>query len=105
PNAKKTHWAFQPPARPQIPKVKLSGWVKNPVDAFILSKLERNGLVPSPPADKRTLIRRATYDLTGLPPTEAEVESFLNDRSQQAFARVVDRLLSSPAYGERWARH
>ncbi|MBI3262612.1 MAG: DUF1549 domain-containing protein, partial [Acidobacteria bacterium] len=79
-------------------------WVRNPIDDFVLAKLEARGLAPSPPADKRTLIRRATFSLVGLPPTPEEVEAFLADRSPDAYERLVDRLLASPAYGERWAR-
>ena len=92
--------------RPQTPPaVKDTAWATSPLDQFILAKLEANGLTPSGPADTATLIRRATYDLTGLPPTPAEVEAFLADMSNGAFVKVVDRLLASPAYGERWGRH
>jgi mono/diheme cytochrome c family protein len=99
------HWAFQPIRRPEPPRVINQRWVQTPVDAFVLAKLEERHWQPSPAADKRTLLRRVTFDLTGLPPTPAEVETFLADRSPDAFAKVVDRLLASPAYGERWARH
>src|SRR2546426_8775411 len=99
------HWAFQPPKDPPIPQVKNKNWPKTSVDHFILAKLEEKGLQPAPPADKRTLIRRATFNLTGLPPTPDEVEAFLKDESPEAFARVVDRLLSSQRYGERWGRY
>ncbi len=99
------HWSFQPVVRPALPRVKQAGWVKSPVDAFILARLERQGLTPAPPADRRTLLRRATFDLTGLPPTPEEQTAFLADRSPNAFGRVVDRLLASTAYGERWGRH
>lgn len=99
------HWSFVPVKTPAIPKVKNSAWVKTPIDAFILAKLERKGLRPAPPADKRTLIRRAYYDLIGLPPTAEEVAAFYADRSPDAFAKVVDRLLASPRYGERWGRY
>jgi len=107
PNAQLTnaHWAFQPVRRPAPPAVKNMAWVKSPIDAFILAELEKKGLTPAPPADRRTLIRRATFDLTGLPPTPEEVEAFIADRSPNAFAKVVERLLASPAYGERWGRH
>lgn len=98
-------WSFVPPKTPAIPKVEARWWAQNPVDAFVLAKLEEAGLKPSPPADRRTLIRRATFDLTGLPPTPEEVDAFLADKEPNAFARVVDRLLASPAYGERWGRH
>jgi len=98
-------WSFQPLADPAVPKVRDEAWVKSPVDAFVLAKLEGAGLHPSARADKRTLIRRATFDLTGLPPTPDEVEAFVKDDSPDAFAKVVDRLLKSPAYGERWGRH
>ncbi len=99
------HWAFKPVIQPAIPAVRNKSWVKTPIDAFILSRLEEKKLTPSNPADKRTLIRRATYDLTGLPPTQHEVEAFLSDRSRDAFEKAVERLLASPQYGERWARH
>ncbi len=105
PEAKRRHWSFQPVGQPPVSSVKEESWVKTPVDAFILAKLEANQLKPAPAADKRTLIRRATYDLTGLPPTFAEVEAFVKDKSPDAFAKVVDRLLASPRYGERWGRH
>ena len=98
-------WSFQPPRRPEVPRVERQGWVRIPIDAFVLAKLEAGGLEPSPPAGKRVLLRRAYYDLIGLPPTPDEVEAFLADSSPGAFARVVDRLLASPQYGERWARH
>jgi hypothetical protein len=101
----KTHWAWQPLTKPAVPDVKETGWVKTPVDNFVLTKLEEKGLKPNPPADKRTLIRRATFDLIGLPPTAEEVAAFLKDESPDAFAKVVDRLLASPHYGERWGRH
>jgi hypothetical protein len=104
-DSSKTHWAWQPLARPSIPEVRDLMWAKTPVDNFILAKLEEKGMKPNPPADKRTLIRRATFDLIGLPPTAAEVEAFLKDDSTDAFAKVVDRLLASPHYGERWGRH
>lgn len=103
--APRTLWALQPVTAPPIPSVKDTGWVNTAIDAFILSKLERAGLMPAPPADKRTLIRRATYDLTGLPPTVEEVEAFLADNSPDAYENVLDRLLASPHYGERWGRH
>jgi hypothetical protein len=100
-----TSWAFQPVGNPSQPRVKSVGWVKTPIDRFVLARLEAAGREPSPSADKRTLIRRATFDLTGLPPTPEAVEEFLADDSPGAFERVVDRLLRLPEYGERWARH
>jgi hypothetical protein len=101
----KEHWAFVPPKDQAVPQVKATSWVKNAIDRFVLAKLEAQNLHPSNPADKRTLIRRATYDLTGLPPTEQEVQAFEADNSANAFERVVDRLLASPRYGERWGRY
>jgi len=101
----KKHWAYQPVRSPAPPAVKNTKWLQSPLDNFILARLESQRLKPSPRADRRTLIRRATYDLIGLPPTPAEVDAFLADRSPNAFATVVDRLLASPHYGERWARH
>ncbi|WP_417388697.1 DUF1553 domain-containing protein [Gimesia sp.] len=98
-------WAFQPPHKPKLPAVKRVDWVKKPLDRFVLAKLEASGGTPASAADKETLIRRATFDLIGLPPTRAEIEAFLNDESPEAYARVVDRLLASPRYGERWGRH
>jgi uncharacterized protein DUF1553/uncharacterized protein DUF1549 len=99
------YWGLQRVQRPKPPAVEFSKWVSNPIDAFILSDLEAKGLRPAPPADKITLLRRVTLDLIGLPPTPDEVEGFLADSSPQAYETVVDRLLSSPRYGERWARH
>ncbi|MCA9015146.1 MAG: PSD1 domain-containing protein [Planctomycetaceae bacterium] len=98
-------WSFQPVKKPALPAVKHKDWVKTPIDQFVLHKLEQAGLTPAKPADKRTLIRRTTFDLTGLPPTPAEIDDFLNDSSPLAFEKVVDRLLASPHYGEHWARH
>lgn len=98
-------WPFCPPVRPEVPVVADHGWVANPLDAFILAALEEKGLRPNGPADKLTLLRRVTFDLTGLAPTVAEQHDFLADESPDAFARVVDRLLDSPHYGERWAQH
>ena len=101
----KKYWAFEPPVAAMAPVVKNTAWVRSPIDAFILGALEAKGIAPAKAADKRTLIRRATYDLTGLPPSPAEVREFLADSSAEAFAKVVDRLLASPRYGERWGRH
>jgi len=99
-------WPFKPLERPKVPQLtKLKGWARNPIDSFIGQKLETAGIQPSPPADKLTLLRRVTYDLTGLPPTPAEQSAFLADKSPDAYAKVVDRLLASPRYGERWAQH
>lgn len=104
-NRDPNHWAFLPPIEPPVPAVKNGAWPQSPVDNFILAKLEAAGQGPASPADKRTLIRRATFDLIGLPPEPAEVEAFLADDHPDAFSRLVDRLLASPAYGERWGRH
>jgi hypothetical protein len=99
------HWAFRPPAPPPVPAVRDTSWPKTPLDRFVLAGLEAKGLQPAPPADRRTLIRRATFDLLGLPPTPEEIDAFLADDSPRAFERVVERLLASPHYGERWGRH
>lgn len=99
------HWAFKPVQQPPLPKTKTTGWAQTPIDLFILQKLEDKGFAPSAATDKRTLIRRASYDLTGLPPAPEQVDAFVRDSSTSAFEAVVDRLLSSPHYGERWARH
>ncbi|MBZ5611235.1 MAG: PSD1 and planctomycete cytochrome C domain-containing protein [Acidobacteriia bacterium] len=103
-SAEKPWWA-KPPRKPATPPVRNSAWVRNDVDNFILAKLEANGLTPASPASKVVLLRRATYDLTGLPPTAKELQDFLADHSPDAFAHVVDRLISTPQYGERWGRH
>ncbi len=103
--AKKTMWSLQPVTSPTPPAVKNEAWVKTPIDRFVLSKLESAGLTPSPAVDRRTLLRRLSFDLVGLPPTYAEVQAFEQDRSPDAVATVVDRLLASPLYGERWGRH
>jgi len=102
--AARRQWAFHKP-EPVAPPASNSDWVRNPVDAFILKKLEEKGITSAPPADRRTLLRRVTFDLIGLPPTPAEIADFLADQSPNAFEKVVDRLLASPRYGERWARH
>ncbi|MEY2409059.1 MAG: hypothetical protein QOF48_1729 [Verrucomicrobiota bacterium] len=99
------HWSFKPITKPSVPTVQNRDRIAGPIDAFILSKLEQQGMKLAPPADKRTLIRRAYYDLIGLPPSPEEVQSFLDDSSPGAFAKVVDGLLASPRYGERWGRH
>jgi hypothetical protein len=98
------HWAFTAPKRPELPNVRKPGWVRNPIDRFVLSKLEAEGLEPSPEADRYALARRVAIDLTGLPPTLAEVDRFIEDKSADAFEKYVDRVLSSPAFGERWAQ-
>jgi len=98
-------WSFRPLASPKVPRVKLTRWPANDVDRFILARLEQAGLKPAADAEKRTLIRRGTFDLIGLPPTPDEVEAFLADKSRDAFAQVVNRLLDSPHYGERWGRY
>jgi hypothetical protein len=97
--------AFAPLRRPAVPKVKNAGWVRNPLDAFLAAEHERRGLKPRPPAARHVLLRRMYLDLTGLPPTRAELRAFLADRSPDAYEKVVDRLLASPRYGERWGRH
>lgn len=99
------YWAFVKPERLTLPLVKNQSWVRNPVDTFVLAKLEEKGLQPSPPADKNTLLRRVTFDLTGLPPSPEEIRAFLADKSPDAYENVVERLLASPRYGERWAQH
>jgi hypothetical protein len=104
PSNKADHWAFKPAARPTVPTIS-DPWIRNPIDAFVLAKQREQGLSPSAPADARTLIRRVTFDLTGLPPTPEEVEAFLSDKSADAYEKLIDRLLASPAYGERWGRH
>ncbi|HWE49476.1 MAG TPA: DUF1549 domain-containing protein, partial [Bryobacteraceae bacterium] len=103
-DAQRHYWAFQPVAKPVVPAA-TNPWVKTPIDAFVLAALEAKNVKPNPPADRVTLIRRATMDLTGLPPSPEEVQAFVADRSPGAFAKIVDRLLASPAYGERWGRH
>lgn len=103
--ARQKHWAWQPIKRTVPLTIKDKAWAKNPVDAFVRAKLDANGLKPAPFADRRTLIRRVTFDLTGLPPTPDEIHAFLNDTSPNAWEKVVNRLLASPHYGERWARH
>lgn len=99
------HWAFRAPSRPDLPPVRGQDWVRNPIDAFILARLEANEVEPSPKADRTTLIRRLSLDLLGLPPSPAEVRAFLDDLRPDAYERLVDRLLASPHYGERWGRH
>jgi hypothetical protein len=99
-------WSLQPLVRPAVPRIQNpKSQIQNPIDAFVVAKLTELGLPQSPEADRRTLIRRLYFDLVGLPPTPAEVEAFVSDRDSQAYQRLVDRLLASPHYGERWARH
>jgi hypothetical protein len=105
PAVQRDPWFLRPLRNGPPPNVRDTSWARNTIDRFILAKLEENRLAPAPPAEKLTLLRRATYDLTGLPPTEAEIRQFMNDKSMDAFARVVERLLNSPRYGERWGRH
>src|SRR5215831_5274568 len=99
------HWAFRPPGRPSVPVVKNAKWVRNPIDAFLAADQEKKGLQPLPEADKYTLLRRVYLDLAGIPPTREQLHAFLSDRSDNAYEKVVDQLLASPQYGERWGRH
>ena len=99
------HWALQPVTRPKPPEVDTEGWARSPIDRFVLARLEEKGLRPNPPADRTTLIRRLTFDLIGLPPTPEQIDDFLADPSPEAYARLVDRLLGSPRFGETWGRH
>ncbi len=101
----KKHWAFIAPVRPAVPAVKNKAWTRNPIDAFVLAKLEQENFTPSPEADKITLLRRLSLDLIGLPPTPEEVDAFLKDVSPKAYEKQVERLLASPHYGEKWSRH
>src|SRR5262249_57248643 len=95
-------WSRGPLARPALPPVKNAAWVRTPLDAFLLAALEAKGLTPAAPVDRATFIRRVTYDLHGLPPTPHEVFAFVNDQAPDAYERLIDRLLASPRYGERW---
>jgi hypothetical protein len=99
------YWAFQPVGNPAVPKVNRADWVANPIDAFVLARLEEKGLAPNPPADPRALVRRLFFDLIGLPPTPEEIDAFVADHSPRAYERLVDELLSRKQYGERWGRH
>ncbi len=103
--AARKHWAYQPVRNPAVPAVQHAAWTNNETDRFVLARLEARGLTPAPAADRRTLLRRVSLDLIGLPPTYGEVEAFVNDDSPRAYEKVVDRLLASPHYGERWGRH
>ncbi|MCH7888396.1 MAG: DUF1549 domain-containing protein, partial [Proteobacteria bacterium] len=104
-NKKEQHWAFRPVVRHAPPAVRQSAWLNNAIDTFILARLEAKSIEPSPPADRETLLRRVTFDLTGLPPTPEEVRAYLADDRPDAYERAVDRLLASPRFAERWARH
>jgi len=99
------HWPYRALQRPATPEVNRSDWPANPIDAFILARLEAAGLQPAPPADRRTLIRRAYYDLIGLPPTPEQVRAFVDDNDPRAYEKLIDELLASPHYGEKWGRH
>lgn len=101
----RSHWSYQPLQVSPLPPIRQTEWLENPIDHHILARLEKNGLAPSPEADRRTLIRRATMIVWGIPPTPEEVEAFVQDREPQAYERLIDRLLASPRYGEKWARH
>jgi hypothetical protein len=101
----RAHWSIRPVKRPAAPTVKNQGWVKNPIDAFILAKLEAKGLAPAPPASKQEIGRRLYYDITGLPPTPHEIEAFVSDKAPDAYEKLVEKLLASPHYGEKWGRH
>src|SRR5438874_7538520 len=98
-------WSFKPATRPLLPKVQNHDWAKNPIDLFVWARLEQQKLAPSPEADRRTLIRRASFDLIGLPPNPEAVEQFVRDKDPKAYEKLVEKLLGSPRYGERWARH
>ncbi|HEY3840159.1 MAG TPA: PSD1 and planctomycete cytochrome C domain-containing protein [Bryobacteraceae bacterium] len=98
-------WLLHKPAEPKLPEIRNVAWVKNPIDRFILARLEAKGLEPAPSASKRVLLRRVYFDLIGLPPTPAEIEAFENDNAPDAYEKIVDKLLADPRYGERWARH
>ncbi|GBD35388.1 hypothetical protein HRbin36_00500 [bacterium HR36] len=105
PDDGRSHWAFRPPVRPPVPAVRNRAWLRNAIDAFILARLEAENIAPSPEADKITLARRVYLDLNGLPPSPVELEAFLHDSRPDAYERLVERLLASPHYGERWGRH
>ena len=103
--ADKQWWAFQPVVKPAVPQPRTAAWARNDIDRFILARLEREGVAPSPEADRVTLIRRVYFDLIGLPPTPADIDAFLADKSADAYEKLVERLLHSPRFGEKWARH
>jgi hypothetical protein len=102
--SEKKHWAYEKPVRHPLPKVSDSKWMRNPIDAFVLARLDKEGLKPSAEANRAILLRRVSLDLIGLPPTVEEVDAFVADKSPSAYEKVVDRLLASKHYGERWAR-
>jgi Protein of unknown function (DUF1549) len=104
-NEKSNHWAFLAPVRPPLPEVSRSAWVRTPIDSFILAVIEKANLAPAAEADKATLIRRLSLDLIGLPPTLKEIDEFVADTSPDAYEKLVERMLASPHYGERWGRH
>ena len=101
----RNHWAFQKVVKPKVPQLENGDWISNPIDAFVLRKLREHKLTPSPQADKRTLLRRVSYTLTGLPPSFEELQQFEKTSNRQAYVEAVDRLLDSEQYGEQWARH
>jgi len=101
----RTYWAFQPPQKPAVPKVKNAKWSVQPIDRFLLAGMEKVRILPVADADRATLLRRVSLDLTGLPPTPEQIAVFQKDTSRDAYAKVVDRLLASPQFGERWGRH
>jgi hypothetical protein len=101
----RNYWAYKPVKRPEPPKVRGGAWVRNPIDAFILAKLEDKGLTAAPPVDRTALVRRIYYDLIGLPPTPEQIDRFVNDQSPGAYEKLIDQLLQSPHYGEKWGRH
>jgi hypothetical protein len=98
------HWSYLPPRKAPLPETRINDWAKNEIDSFVLQRLEKEGLKPSPKAEKQTLIRRATLDLTGLPPTIDEIDAFLADNTPQSYETVVDRLLEASTFGERFAQ-
>src|SRR5262249_16202442 len=104
-DAQRKFWSFQPVKRPAVPAVKNKAWAISPIDNFVLAKLESKGIAPNPRADRKILIRRVYYDLIGLPPTAEEIEAFVADKAPDSYAKLVDRLLANPHYGERWGRY